>query len=38
MTRVELMEFREWFWNAYPNNKLVLRRTYVQEWRKAKSR
>jgi len=37
MTKDELMEFREWFRNAYPNSKMVLRRAYVEEWRRMKA-
>ena len=36
MTREELIEYRDWFWSSYPNSKLVLRRTFVVEWRKTK--
>lgn len=36
MRKVELEEFREWFRNAYPNSKMVLRRSYVEEWRKTR--
>ena len=36
MTKDELAEFREWFRIAYPSSKMVLRRAYVEEWRRTK--